>query len=132
MQKKTIYDSSVDNINVYADMLKTVLINLASNAIKFKDSGGKITINAEQNSENVTISVSDNGVGIPSDNLAKLFDISEVLTTKGTAGETGAGLGLLLCKEFLEKHGGKIWVESVVGKGSEFKFSLPIVEYPTP
>jgi len=124
----TIYDSYVDNINVYADadMLKTVLLNLVSNAIKFTDSGGKITINAEQDSENVTISVSDNGIGIPAENMAKLFDISEVLTTKGTAGETGTGLGLLLCKEFVEKHGGKIRVESEEGKGSNFKFILPI------
>jgi len=57
--------------------------------------------------------------------LAKLFDISQVFTTTGTAKETGTGLGLLLCKEFVEKHGGKIWVESEVGKGSDFKFTLP-------
>ena len=63
---------------------------------------------------NVTISVSDNGIGIKPDNLTKLFDISQVLTTTGTAEETGTGLGLLLCKEFVEKHGGKIWVESEV------------------
>jgi PAS domain S-box-containing protein len=127
-KNSTIYDSSSSHINVYADadMLKTTLLNLVSNAIKFTDSGGKITINAEQNSENVTISVSDNGMGIPAENMAKLFDISEVLTTKGTAGETGTGMGLLLCKEFVEKHGGKIWVESEEGKGSEFKFTLPI------
>ena len=124
----TIHDSSVDNIDVYADidMLKTILLNLLSNAIKFTNSGGKIYINAEQNSENVTISVSDNGVGIPSDNLSKLFDISEVLSTKGTDGESGTGLGLLLCKEFVEKHNGKIWVESESGKGSVFKFTLPL------
>jgi PAS domain S-box-containing protein len=124
----TIYDSSVDNIDVYADinMIKTILLNLVSNAIKFTNRGGKISINAVQNSENVTISVSDNGVGIPSDNLSKLFDISEVLSTKGTAGETGTGLGLLLCKEFVEKHGGRIWVESEVERGSEFKFTLPV------
>jgi len=123
----TIFDSSIDNIDVYADidMLKTILLNLVSNAIKFTNSGGIINICAERNSENVTISVSDNGVGIPSDDLLKLFDISEVLSTKGTAGEAGTGLGLLLCKEFVEKHGGKIWVESEVGKGSDFKFTLP-------
>jgi signal transduction histidine kinase len=117
-----------DEITVFADidMLKTVLRNLVSNAIKFTNSGGRININAEENSGNVIISVSDNGVGITPDILAKLFDISEVITTKGTAKETGTGLGLLLCKEFVEKHGGKIWVESELGKGSEFKFTLPI------
>ena len=124
----TIIDSSAANINVYADsdMLKTILLNLVSNAIKFTNNGGRINITTEQNSGNVTISVSDNGIGIPPDNLAQLFDISEVITTKGTAGETGTGLGLLLCKEFIEKHGGKIWVESEVGKGSDFKFTLPL------
>ena len=120
--------STADHINVFADvdMLKTVLRNLVSNAIKFTNNGGAININAKQIDSNVTISVSDNGIGIAPDDLAKLFDISEVLTTKGTAGETGTGLGLLLCKEFVEKHGGKIWVESEVGKGSDFKFTLPI------
>ena len=116
------------SINVYSDidMFKTILRNLVSNAIKFTNTGGKITINAKQNSKNIIISVSDDGVGIPPENLTKLFDISEVLTTKGTASETGTGLGLLLCKEFVEKHQGKIWVESEVGKGSDFKFSLPL------
>jgi signal transduction histidine kinase len=123
----TIYNSFVDYINVYADadMLKTILLNLLSNSIKFTNNGGKITINKDQTSENLIISVSDNGIGISSDNLAKLFDISKVLTTKGTVGETGTGLGLLLCKEFVEKHGGKIWVESEVGKGSRFSFTIP-------
>ena len=120
--------SSADYINVFADadMLKTVMRNLVSNAIKFTNNGGVINIQAEQNSEYVTISVIDNGIGIAPNDLKKLFDISVVLTTKGTAGETGTGLGLLLCKEFVEKHGGKIWVEGEVGKGSEFKFTLPL------
>jgi len=124
----TISYSVPDKINVFADidMLKTVLRNLVSNAIKFTNNGGAIKINAEENFENVTISISDNGVGIASDDIEKLFDISQVLTTKGTAEETGTGLGLLLCKEFVEKHGGKIWVESDVGKGSDFKFTLPL------
>ncbi len=116
-----------DHLNVFADidMLKTVLRNLISNAVKFTNIDGVININAEQNSENITISVSDNGIGISPDNLSKLFGISEVITTIGTAKETGTGLGLLLCKEFVEKHGGKIWVESEVAKGSDFKFTLP-------
>ncbi len=123
----TVVYPATHNLNVFADtdMLKTVLRNLFSNAIKFTDNGGVININAKQNDSTITISVSDNGVGIPPENLPKLFDISEVLTTKGTAKETGTGLGLLLCKEFVEKHGGKIWVESEVGKGSDFKFTLP-------
>ena len=117
-----------DELNIFADidMFKTVLRNLLSNAIKFTNNGGEIIISAEQNSENVTISVSDNGTGISPESLAKLFDISEVISTRGTAKETGTGLGLLLCKEFVEKHGGKIWVESEVGNGSQFKFTLPI------
>jgi len=124
----TINYSAPDEIYIFADidMLKTVLLNLVSNAIKFTDNGGAIKINVEENSGNATISVSDNGIGIEPDSLAKLFNISEVITTKGTAKETGTGLGLLLCKEFVEKHGGKIWVESEVGKGSNFKFTLPI------
>ncbi len=116
-----------DCIKVFADpdMLKTVILNLVSNAIKFTNRGGEININPEQTDSGLIISVSDNGVGIPTENLAILFDISEVLSTKGTAGETGTGLGLLLCKEFVEKHGGIIWVDSEVGKGSTFKFTLP-------
>lgn len=116
------------DLTVFADsdMLKTILRNLVSNAIKFTNSGGKININAVKNSENVTISVSDNGIGISSDDVAKLFNISEVHSTKGTAGEPGTGLGFLLCKEFIEKHGGKIWVESEVQKGSVFKFTIPV------
>ena len=117
-----------DRIKVFADidMIKTVLRNLVSNALKFTNNGGTISVSSEENSENVTISISDNGVGIKAENIKKLFNISEVITTKGTAEETGTGLGLLLCKEFVEKHGGKIWVESEVGKGSVFKFTLPI------
>jgi PAS domain S-box-containing protein len=124
----TINCSSEDHINVFADidMLKTVMRNLVTNAIKFTNNGGAININANQTDSDVTISISDNGVGIAPDDLTKLFDISQVITTKGTAKETGTGLGLLLCKEFVEKHGGKIWVESEVGKGSDFKFTLPI------
>jgi signal transduction histidine kinase len=124
----TIDYSEDEHITVFADtdMLKMILRNLVSNAIKFTATGGTISISARQKQSDITVTVSDNGVGIPPENMAKLFDISELLTTKGTAKETGTGLGLLLCKEFVEKHGGRIWVESEVGKGSEFKFTLPI------
>ena len=80
----------------------------------------------KRDSRNVTISVSDNGTGIGPDSLTKLFDMSQIYSTIGTANESGTGLGLLLCKEFAERHGGKIWVESEKGKGSNFKFTLPI------
>jgi signal transduction histidine kinase len=117
-----------EHLYVFADidMLKTVLRNLVSNAIKFTNSGGIISINAEEKTDTVTISVSDNGIGIKPDKLTKLFDISQRQTTIGTADETGSGLGLILFKEFVEKNGGKIGVESEYGKGSEFKFTLPI------
>ena len=112
---------------VFADinMIKTILRNLVSNAIKFTNKGGTITINARENSENATVSVSDNGIGIVPDKLSKLFNISHRYTTKGTEKECGTGLGLILCKEFVEKHGGKIWVESLPGEGSTFSFTLP-------
>jgi len=125
----TIKCTVSDNKNVFADidMLKTVLRNIVSNAIKFSNSGGLINISTEDKSEIITISVSDDGIGIIPEKLARLFDISERQTTTGTAQETGSGLGLILCKEFIERNGGKIWVESECGKGSDFKFSLPMV-----
>lgn len=116
-----------EHISVFADvdMLKTILRNLVSNAIKFTNRGGAINLFAIQKESGITVTVSDNGIGIKPDNLAKLFDITQVISTKGTAKETGTGLGLLLCKEFVEKHRGKIWVESEVGRGSDFIFTLP-------
>jgi signal transduction histidine kinase len=69
--------------------------------------------------------ISDSGVGIEKENLAKLWDMSFLYSTTGTAGEKGTGFGLLLCKDFVERHGGEIWVESEIGRGSDFKFTLP-------
>ena len=123
-----INNNTPEGFIVVADinMLKTILRNLVSNAIKFTNNEGIININAEQDSKNVTISVSDNGIGIPAENIPKLFDISQLHTTKGTAKESGTGFGLLLCKQFVEKHDGRLWVNSEYGKGSEFKFTLPM------
>jgi two-component system, sensor histidine kinase and response regulator len=116
-----------EEIIVIADlnMLNTILRNLVSNAVKFSKRDGEITIMAERNPEHITITVSDSGVGIPSDVLPELFNISQNYTTPGTSGEKGTGLGLLLCKELVEKHGGKIWADSIPGKGSQFSFTVP-------
>lgn len=124
----TITVVEIEKITVFADnnMLNTILRNLISNAIKFTNNGGNITISAQQNNSHVTISISDNGIGIAPEIISKLFDITQIYSTKGTAQEKGTGLGILLCKEFVEKHGGKIWVTSELGIGSEFKFTLPI------
>jgi signal transduction histidine kinase len=115
-------------VRLFSDksMLSTILRNLLSNAIKFTPQNGSITIQCETNSDMATIIVSDNGVGISADNQAKIWDFSKPFTTKGTEKEHGSGFGLSLCKEFVEKHGGKIWVESRYSKGSDFKFTMPL------
>lgn len=119
--------SSNEEIDFMADaeMIKAVFRNLISNAIKFTECDGIISISARKTDGNIVFTVSDNGIGIEPERLPKLFDIAQFHTTPGTGNETGTGLGLLLCKEFIEKHGGKIWVESHVGKGSTFYFNIP-------
>jgi PAS domain S-box-containing protein len=108
-----------------AEMLKVILRNLVSNAIKYSYPEGRVTLSAKENEGMVTIAVQDEGVGIKADNLDKLFDSKKHFTTLGTMGEKGSGLGLLLYQEFVQKHGGKIWVTSQVNRGSTFAFSLP-------
>ncbi|MFC2152704.1 response regulator [Bacteroidota bacterium] len=121
-----------NNLFLHADknMLDTVIRNLISNAIKFTPKGGDITITSKtitdkNNQQFAEISVKDSGVGISPEIQTKLFKITENVTTKGTEKEAGTGLGLILCKEFIEKHSGKIWVESEVDKGSKFIFTVP-------
>ncbi len=109
-------------------MLATIIRNLVSNAIKFTERGGNVNIGAKDTGEQIAITVSDTGVGITEEHMKKLFRIDTYLSTAGTTGEKGTGLGLTLCKEFIEKHGGKIWVKSEVGKGSHFTFTLPKVK----
>jgi PAS domain S-box-containing protein len=116
-------------LTVFGDpnMLNAVTRNLTSNAVKFTPENGKITITARTQADNMAeITISDTGVGIKSEDLPKLFRIDSQQSTKGTKGETGTGLGLLLCKEFVERNGGKIRVESEPGKGSRFIFTLPL------
>jgi signal transduction histidine kinase len=107
------------------NMLKTILRNLLSNAIKFTRENGSISIISSLTSDYVEVCVSDSGVGIPEEKIPLLFNIATNISTRGTSQETGTGLGLILCKEFVEKHNGKIWVETKVGIGSQFKFTLP-------
>jgi signal transduction histidine kinase len=106
-------------------MLKLVLRNLMSNAIKYSGDGGVIKIYSERTKNKIRISVSDIGVGISEDMKNKIFT-SQRVNTYGTSNEPGTGLGLMLCKEFLEKIGGSIWVESEQGKGSIFSFDIPL------
>ena len=107
------------------NMVQTAVRNIISNAIKFTNKGGEITIVSKLVNNFIEIYIEDNGVGIADNNLKKLFKIDENITTKGTANEEGTGLGLLLCKEMIEKQGGEIFVESEIGKGSKFKFTIP-------
>jgi signal transduction histidine kinase len=107
-------------------MISTVLRNLLSNAIKFTNPHGKITISAIPKESELEISVVDNGIGIKQDKMEKLFRIDKHISSLGTEGEEGSGLGLILCHEFVTKHGGRIWAESEPGKGSNFVFTLPI------
>ena len=106
-------------------MISTVVRNLLTNAIKFTESYGTIRIILEEEPEAIKISVKDSGIGISQKNLERLFNLTEYFSTQGTNNETGTGLGLILCKEFVENHGGKISVETELKKGSTFTFTLP-------
>ena len=121
----------LENIFVKADiaMLESTLRNLISNAIKFSNRGDEILISASINcNEIIEVTVSDNGVGIGNELLGQLFKVNEQSGRMGTEGELSTGLGLLLCKDFVEKNGGEIRVESIEGKGSSFSFTLPAVQ----
>jgi signal transduction histidine kinase len=118
-------------LQVHADlnMTRSVLRNLLTNAIKFTDTGGAISLRAaEASAKEVIFSVADNGTGIPKENRDKLFTLGTV-STQGTEEEKGTGLGLMLCREFIEKSGGRIWFESTEGKGTTFFFTLPVYQH---
>jgi signal transduction histidine kinase/Tfp pilus assembly protein PilF len=122
----TIVNRCSTQLPVRADKnsITTVIRNLLSNAIKFTPPGGTIALDARAEGGEIKVSVSDTGVGMPVEVVQKLFRIDTKHSTKGTANEKGTGLGLILCKEFVEKNGGSIGVESEVGKGSTFYFTL--------
>jgi signal transduction histidine kinase len=122
----TINTGIRSRVDCYADreMVNLVLRNLLSNAIKFTPAGGKISIDSHIDSDRVVINVTDTGVGIKAENIRLIFN-NDYFTTRGTNGESGTGVGLLLCKDFLEKNGGHIHVKSNPGEGSTFSFALP-------
>jgi len=123
-----LHSSVPKNIMVYADlnMINLVIRNLLSNAIKFTDMFGKIMIYHKEENEEIELFIEDNGVGIDPAHVDKLFNIGDNYTNAGTSGETGTGLGLVICKEFVVKNGGNIKVSSLQGKGSTFSFTVPI------
>jgi signal transduction histidine kinase len=111
-------------INAHKNSINTVVRNLISNAIKFTPEGGTITLKTSRQNGSVITSIADTGVGMSQKIIDKLFRLDSKHSTKGTANEKGTGLGLILCKEFIEKNGGKLWVKSMEGEGSVFYFSL--------
>jgi signal transduction histidine kinase len=128
-EKKSInlsYETNGDGI-IVADinMISAVVRNLVTNSIKFCHKEGFVKIQVNSDDEYLTVKIIDNGIGISQQDINKLFRIDVVHTSVGTTNEKGSGLGLIVCKEFIEKHNGKIWVESEIGKGSTFCFTLP-------
>ncbi len=116
-----------DGVEIFADknMINTVIRNLITNAVKFTENGD-ITINIKQIDDSACFEITDTGVGIPEDKINKVFEIDNSKSTEGTKGESGTGLGLIICKEFIEKNGGEIFAKSKENKGSTFGFYIPI------
>lgn len=114
-------------ISAHRHSITTVIRNLVSNAIKFTPKGGLIKIEVKENDQETVVAIADTGVGMSEAVIAKLFRIDSKVSTLGTANEKGTGLGLVLCKDFVEKNGGRLWVESEEGKGTVFYFTVPSV-----
>jgi signal transduction histidine kinase len=127
-KKIAVYADIPYELMVFADrnMLHFVMRNLIDNAIKFTGEGGKVWVKATCGNDRAEISVSDTGIGILQEDIPKLFRVDTYHSTAGTANETGTGLGLIICNEFIARHGGTIQVESLQGQGSTFRFQLPV------
>ena len=127
-QKNIRIEINLDqNLKLFADpqMIETVLRNLVNNAIKFTPANGQIKIEACQTDGQITVSVKDSGIGISAEDAQNLFKIDSTVKRKGTNNEDGSGLGLILCREFVAKNNGNIWVCSTAGEGSSFFFTVP-------
>jgi signal transduction histidine kinase len=131
-QKNLKIDFQIDsNLMIWADiyMMRSLFHNLVSNAIKFTDRGGQIVISQTMVDQTIHICIEDNGTGMSEQQVQDLFKVETSRSTKGTLGEVGTGLGLLLCKQFIEQHGGSISVKSELGLGSKFLLTLPLHSY---
>jgi PAS domain S-box-containing protein len=119
--------SALENFEIRADvnMVKTIFRNLLSNAIKFTNENGTVRVFAVRNADSVTFTVADSGIGIQPEYMGSLFNLNKMQASTGTANEKGTGLGLILCQEFVTRHGGTLHVESEPGRGSRFMFTLP-------
>lgn len=129
-EKKGIMLLSPENDEVFAygdrDMINSVIRNLMTNAVKFTEKDKKIEVLVEEKEKDIEVSVVDEGIGIPQEHMSKLFRIDEKYKSSGTAGEKGTGLGLIICREFVEKNGGEITVRSKPGEGTTFSFTIPM------
>ncbi|MFI5236881.1 MAG: ATP-binding protein [Ignavibacteriales bacterium] len=129
--KKIDFNTEIDaNLNILADkaMTETILRNLISNAIKFTSRTGTLKVSAEMKEDLLIMKVEDSGIGIDEKKISNLFRVEVNYSTKGTEQESGTGLGLIICKELVEKQGGKIWVESKKNEGSVFYFTIPVTK----
>ena len=125
-----LHSAAEGDINVFADknMIRTVLRNLVSNALKYTNMGGTVALGVTLLPDMIEVYVKDSGIGMDAETVEKLFKLDQTFSTVGTANEQGTGLGLILCKEFIEKNNGSIHVDSEPGKGSTFRFTLPLSE----
>ncbi len=126
-EKRVGVVNGVPALTAFADRptLNTVIRNLVNNAVKFTPPGGTVRIEAREDGGNIHLTVRDTGVGIPPERIAGLFRVGANVTTPGTKGEKGTGLGLALCRQLVEMNGGRIWAESAPGKGSAFHVTVP-------
>lgn len=119
--------NNISESKVIADpnMIQTIVRNLISNAMKFSHPGGQIVLSSEKKDGMVQVVVSDSGIGISKEQIEKIFELDNLKSGVGTAGEKGTGIGMTLCREMIEKNGGNIWVDSVIGEGTQVYFNLP-------
>lgn len=128
LEKDIALTNKIKKTEAFADqeMVRTVIRNLIANSLKFTPSGGTVQVLSRGDGDMVQVTVRDTGVGMSTEQAKKIFSLDQKTSTTGTAGEKGTGLGLPLCKDMLERNGGRIWVESAPGEGSQFHFTLPI------